>query len=143
MTAYAEEAVRQALAAQVPVLTDAMILHRWDTHVGPISVGSPINDFDKIAFARAVLMECTSGHKPTPVDTSSGHSSETVRTLWDLKERYRQGLDQQHRAGEAALEACRLVVERFGPCERDYVFSKRMAIQKCRAAIAPPETRDG
>lgn len=37
---------------------------------------------------------------------------------------------------DAALEACRLIVERFGPTEHDYIFSKRMAIQKCRAALS-------
>lgn len=45
---------------------------------------------------------------------------------------------------DAALEACRLVVERFGPTEHDYIFSKRMAIQKCRAALsAQPGAQKG
>lgn len=43
----------------------------------------------------------------------------------------------------AALEACRLVVERFGPTEQDYIFSKRMAIQKCRAVHAAAQAEQG
>jgi len=46
-------------------------------------------------------------------------------------------------ASEAALEACRLVVERFWPTEHDYIFSKRMAIQKCRAALSPTQPTGG
>lgn len=44
---------------------------------------------------------------------------------------------------DAALEACRLVVERFGPTEQDYIFSKRMAIQKCRAVHAAAQAEQG
>lgn len=44
---------------------------------------------------------------------------------------------------DAALEACRLVVERFGPTEQDYIFSKRMAIQKCRAVYAAAQAEQG
>ncbi|CAB3870902.1 hypothetical protein [Achromobacter deleyi] len=44
---------------------------------------------------------------------------------------------------DAALEACRLVVERFGPTEQDYIFSKRIAIQKCRAVHAAAQAEQG
>lgn len=40
---------------------------------------------------------------------------------------------------EAKLrEALECVVERFSPIESDLVFSKRMAIKKCREALAQP-----
>lgn len=34
------------------------------------------------------------------------------------------------------VEALELIIDRFGPCEKDYIFSKRMALQKARAALA-------
>jgi hypothetical protein len=37
------------------VITDARILHIWDTHVGEPTASLPLTDADKISFARAVL----------------------------------------------------------------------------------------
>lgn len=34
------------------------------------------------------------------------------------------------------LNALEVIIERFGPVEDSFIFSKRMAIQKCRYAIA-------
>jgi hypothetical protein len=36
---------------------------------------------------------------------------------------------------DAVREALQTMVDRFGPCENDYIFSKRQAIQKARAAL--------
>lgn len=43
-----------AAAPRADALTDALILHRWDTHVGELSAGATIEDSDKIFFARAI-----------------------------------------------------------------------------------------
>jgi hypothetical protein len=51
-----------SLAKPQPVggaLTDAAILHRWDTHVGEPDAKRPLTDADKIDFARAVLALAT------------------------------------------------------------------------------------
>lgn len=34
------------------------------------------------------------------------------------------------------LEALEFIIDRFGPCQNDYLFSKRLALDKARAAIA-------
>lgn len=70
-----------------------------------------------------------------------GQISKTVAAILDLLD------DAPHASADnvrdAALEACRLVVERFGPTEQDYIFSKRMAIQKCRAVHAAAQAEQG
>lgn len=34
------------------------------------------------------------------------------------------------------IKALEVIVDRFGPCEHDYVFSKRMALRTARAVLA-------
>ncbi len=36
-------------------------------------------------------------------------------------------------------DALQTIVDRFGPCEGDYIFSKRHALKKARAALAQGE----
>jgi hypothetical protein len=55
-------------ADRTALVSDEMILHRWDTHVGYESfpgMGYTLTDKDKIAFARAVLYEALSA-LPSP-----------------------------------------------------------------------------
>lgn len=40
---------------KLPLLSDAAVLHLWDTHVSTPDAKRPLTDDDKIAFARAVL----------------------------------------------------------------------------------------
>jgi hypothetical protein len=53
----------QAQRAPEP-LTDARILHLWDTHVGEPMPELPLADADKIAFARAVLAASPQSETP-------------------------------------------------------------------------------
>jgi hypothetical protein len=60
MLDYFAEIFGEALAKPQPVggaLTDAAILHRWDTHVGEPDAKRPLTDADKIDFARVIERE--------------------------------------------------------------------------------------
>lgn len=77
MRAYAEEAVRQALAAQETAA--------WLREVTPgggvwrhyVSLEEPISGFPAIERKHrlAIIPDDSPGHKPAPVDTSPGHSA--------------------------------------------------------------------
>lgn len=78
-TAYAEQAVRQALAAQEPVA--------WIPMVNGKPVDRPSRDLwlmERSAlsweggkvFGLALISGDDSGHKPAPMDTSSGHNAD-------------------------------------------------------------------
>lgn len=70
LTAYAEEAVRQALAAQVPVayLHTSNRTLTWPGKLNEVQLASGV-------WRALYEHQPASGHKPTPVDTSPGHSS--------------------------------------------------------------------
>nr|WP_313036533.1 hypothetical protein [Achromobacter ruhlandii] len=70
------------------------------------------------------------------------HKNGLIRFAHALLDKYAPQASAQD-VRNAALEACRLVVERFGPTEQDYIFSKRMAIQKCRAVHAAAQAEQG
>lgn len=53
-------------------ISDEMILHRWDTHVGELSGLLPITDKDKIAFARAVLYEADRASRGAGASPAAG-----------------------------------------------------------------------
>jgi hypothetical protein len=79
MIAYAEEAVRQALAELVPVgccmATANGHLHTFSSMRAADEVGQRARNLKQTMFLLYMLPETSPGHKPAPVDTSSGHSA--------------------------------------------------------------------
>lgn len=78
--AYAEESVRQALAAQVPVAW-MMTKRRFHSEPGFTKI-DPSRVFESEYVRLAIIPENSPGHKPAPVDTSSGHSALPPLTGW-------------------------------------------------------------
>lgn len=131
-TAYAEEAVRQALAAVSVESIDTSAGRVEEIEMARHDASASVSEEQPVAYLhtsnrtltwpgklnevqlasgvwRALYEHPTaSGHKPAPVDTSPGHNSETVRTLWGLKERYRM-------RGENALQVATRAMQLIRP----------------------------
>lgn len=113
VTAYAEEAVRPYIEALERIASEEFI----SLGEGNVDVRPTISDREACNLARATLMGVGSpGHKPAPVDTSSGHSSKMVRTLWGLKERYRTRGDDALSVATRAMQMIRR--SKLDPFER-------------------------
>lgn len=79
-------------------LTDERILHLWDTHVGEPSAKLPLNDKDKLAFARAVLGACA----PSPTEPAAG----VPATYGSIAERAEAGKSAGLWNGAGVTECC-------------------------------------
>lgn len=67
---------------------------------------------------------------------AQGDGAHGYAVIRDAEAAWKAVAKAQPVAGDKVRAALQLMVDYFGPCEAEYIFSKRIAIQKARAALA-------
>jgi hypothetical protein len=96
-TAPAESLGRAVDAKAVAIpLTDARILHLWDTRVGELTESCPLTDDDKLAFARAVLYDAAA---PGAAALPAGFRLVPIEPTTDMLDEGREAMRDSHNVG--------------------------------------------
>lgn len=119
-------------------LTDAEILHLWDTHVGEPTATRPLDPNDKLQFARAVLHRAAAAppRAPQPAGDDKAVTAERERCTWIV-----ESLATLMESGAGELEPGGRLRQAAANIRRGATPTQPTAPQPERAAEAAGEVR--